>query len=90
MEVSKRAAAAQVVDQHGGVAFAALDHRDEVGTQLERQPNAADLHVYDPIAGKYTVEAWHSKYGLKTAQVTVEPNKTAEAKFSYDGTEKAE
>jgi plastocyanin len=41
-------------------------------------------------AGKYTVEAWHSKYGLKTAQVTVEPNKAAEAKFSYDGTEKAQ
>ena len=41
-------------------------------------------------AGKYTVEAWHSRFGLKTAQVTVEPNKTAEAKFSYDGTEKAE
>jgi len=41
-------------------------------------------------AGKYTVEAWHSKYGVKTAQVTVEPNKTAEAKFSFDGTEKGE
>jgi len=41
-------------------------------------------------AGKYTIEAWHSKYGLKTASVTVEPNKTAEVKFSYDGTEKAE
>jgi plastocyanin len=41
-------------------------------------------------AGKYTVEAWHSKYGLKTAQVTVEPDKTAEAKFSFDGTEKGE
>ena len=41
-------------------------------------------------AGKYTVEAWHSKYGLKTAEVTVEPNKTAEAKFAFDGTEKAE
>ncbi len=41
-------------------------------------------------AGKYTVEAWHSKYGLKTAQVTVEPNKSAEAKFSFDGTEKGE
>ncbi len=41
-------------------------------------------------AGKYTIEAWHSKYGLKTATVTVEPNKSAELKFSYDGTEKAE
>ncbi len=41
-------------------------------------------------AGKYTIEAWHSKYGLKTATVTVEPNKSADLKFSYDGTEKAE
>jgi plastocyanin len=41
-------------------------------------------------AGKYTVEAWHSKFGLKTAQVTVEPNKSAEAKLSFDGTEKGE
>jgi plastocyanin len=41
-------------------------------------------------AGKYTLEAWHSRYGLKTVTVTVEPNKTAEVKFSYDGTEKAE
>ena len=41
-------------------------------------------------AGKYSIEAWHSTYGLKTASVTVEPNKTAEAAFSYDGTEKAE
>jgi plastocyanin len=40
-------------------------------------------------AGTYTLEAWHSKYGLKTAKVTVEPDKTAEAKFSFDGTEKA-
>jgi plastocyanin len=41
-------------------------------------------------AGKYTVEAWHSKYGVKTMQVTVEANKAAEAKFTYDGTEKGE
>jgi len=41
-------------------------------------------------AGKYTVEAWHSKYGLKTAQVTVEANKTAETKLAFDGTEKGE
>jgi plastocyanin len=41
-------------------------------------------------AGKYTVEAWHSKYGLKTATVTVEANKTADLKFSFDGTEKGE
>jgi plastocyanin len=41
-------------------------------------------------AGKYTLEAWHSKYGVKTAQITVEANKAAEAKISFDGTEKGE
>jgi plastocyanin len=41
-------------------------------------------------AGKYTIEAWHSKYGLKTATVTVEPNKTADLKLTFDGTEKGE
>lgn len=39
-------------------------------------------------AGHYTLEAWHSKYGVKTAPVTVEPNKSVEVKFSFDGTEK--
>jgi plastocyanin len=38
-------------------------------------------------AGKYKVEAWHSQYGLKTAEVTVEDGKTAEAKFSYADTD---
>ena len=41
-------------------------------------------------AGKYTIEAWHSKYGVKTTTVTVEANKTAEAKLSYAGDEKGE
>jgi plastocyanin len=40
-------------------------------------------------AGEYTLEAWHPFYGLKTAKVKVEDGKTAEATFSYDGTEKA-
>jgi plastocyanin len=39
--------------------------------------------------GTYTLEAWHSRFGLKTTKVTVEADKTVEAKFSYDGTEKA-
>jgi plastocyanin len=38
-------------------------------------------------AGEYDVEAWHSQYGLKKAKVKVEDGKTAEVKFSYDGTE---
>ena len=38
-------------------------------------------------AGEYTIEAWHSHYGLKTAKVKVEDGKTVEANFTYDGTE---
>ncbi|RMH45222.1 MAG: DUF2012 domain-containing protein [Deltaproteobacteria bacterium] len=39
-------------------------------------------------AGKYTLEAWHEHYGMKTAEVTVTDKGTAEVAFSYDGTEK--
>ena len=38
--------------------------------------------------GKYTVEAWHEKYGTKTQEVTVEKGKPAKVTFKYDGTEK--
>ncbi|MCA1826257.1 MAG: carboxypeptidase regulatory-like domain-containing protein [Myxococcales bacterium] len=38
--------------------------------------------------GKYTVEAWHEKYGTKTKEVTVEAGKPAKVKFEYTGTEK--
>jgi plastocyanin len=34
--------------------------------------------------GTYTLEAWHEKYGLKTGQVTVDPNGTATITFAYD------
>jgi len=40
-------------------------------------------------AGKYTVEAWHTYYGMKKAEVTVADDKPAELTFSYDGTEAA-
>ncbi len=33
--------------------------------------------------GTYTLEAWHEKYGTKTAQVTVAADKAAEAKFEF-------
>jgi plastocyanin len=39
-------------------------------------------------AGTYKFEAWHEKFGTKTIDVTVAANGTADAKFSYDGTEK--
>jgi hypothetical protein len=38
-------------------------------------------------AGKYTVEAWHEKFGAKTMEVTVEPDQAAAADFAYTGTE---
>jgi plastocyanin len=38
-------------------------------------------------AGKYKVEAWHEKFGVKTADVTVEEGKPAELKFEYSGSE---
>ncbi len=38
-------------------------------------------------AGKFTIEAWHPHYGLKTAQVEVADGKPVEVNFSYDGTE---
>lgn len=34
--------------------------------------------------GTYTIEAWHEKYGTQTQQVTVAPDGTVEANFSYD------
>lgn len=38
--------------------------------------------------GDYNLEAWHSEYGLKTTKIHVDSNKSADPKFSYDGTEK--
>jgi plastocyanin len=38
--------------------------------------------------GKYTLEAWHERYGTKTQEVTVEAGKPAKVTFKYDGTEK--
>lgn len=38
-------------------------------------------------AGKYKIEAWHTTYGLKTADVEVADGKPAEVTFSFDGTE---
>ena len=38
--------------------------------------------------GKYTLESWHEKYGVKKQDVTVEAGKPAKVIFKYDGTEK--
>jgi plastocyanin len=34
--------------------------------------------------GKYTLTAWHERYGTQTAQVTVAEGKPAEVSFAYD------
>jgi len=34
--------------------------------------------------GTYTLESWHEHYGVKTAQVTVDPDGTATVTFDYD------
>jgi plastocyanin len=34
--------------------------------------------------GKYTVEAWHERYGTKTAELTVAANAPADAKFAFE------
>jgi plastocyanin len=47
------------------------------------------FELKDVPAGKYTVEAWHEKFGMKSAEVTVAAGAPAEAKFSFDGTETA-
>jgi plastocyanin len=44
--------------------------------------------ISDVQPGKYTVEAWHEKYGTKTQEVTVEKGKDGKVTFSYAGTEK--
>lgn len=38
--------------------------------------------------GDYVVEAWHEKFGKKTAKVTVEPGGSPEASFTYKATDK--
>lgn len=49
---------------------------------------SGEFELKDVPAGTYTLQAWHEKYGPKTVEVTVEADKTAEANFSFDGSEK--
>lgn len=51
--------------------------------------DSGEFEVKGVPAGTYKIQAWHEKYGPKTVDVTVEADKTAEANFTYDGTEKA-
>jgi len=51
--------------------------------------DSGEFEIKGVPAGTYKIQAWHEKYGPKTVDVTVEADKTAEANFSYDGTEKA-
>lgn len=62
---------------------------------VSRNPHQAttgetgDFRLADVPPGKYKLEAWHERYGAKTAEVTVEKGKAAKVRFSFDGTEKA-
>lgn len=51
--------------------------------------DAGEFEIKNVPAGTYKVTSFQETYGVKTQEVTVEPDKTAEVNFSYDGTEKA-
>ena len=51
--------------------------------------DSGEFEIKGVPAGTYKLQAWHERYGPKTVDVTVEADKTVEANFSYDGTEKA-
>ena len=38
-------------------------------------------------AGKYELEAWHSRFGVKKANIEVADGKKAEVTFTYEGNE---
>jgi plastocyanin len=50
--------------------------------------NTGEFTIENVPPGTYTVEAWHEKYGTKTADVTVVAGQPAKIEFKYDGTEK--
>jgi plastocyanin len=50
--------------------------------------DSGEFKIDNVPPGKYTLEAWHEKYGAKTAEVTVEAGKPSRVEFKYDGTEK--
>jgi plastocyanin len=42
------------------------------------------FRIADVPPGKYTLTAWHERYGTKTAQITVAADKPTEVSFQYD------
>ena len=43
------------------------------------------FEIKDLPAGKYTIEAWHEKFGTQTQEVTVEEGTPAKADFTFTG-----
>lgn len=51
--------------------------------------DSGDFKIDNVPPGKYTLAAWHERYGEKTQEVTVAAGKPTKVTFKYDGTEKA-
>jgi plastocyanin len=49
---------------------------------------AGAFRIENVPPGRYTLEAWHEKYGAKSQEVTVQPGVRLKVNFKFDGTEK--
>jgi plastocyanin len=50
--------------------------------------DTGEFKIENVPAGKYTIEAWHEHFGMKTVEVEVTAGGSADPKLGYDGTEK--
>jgi plastocyanin len=96
MTNEKAAPLEQVANQEGVVKWKCDVHpwmRGYVGVSrngLQAVTGDAGIFRIENVPpGKYTIEAWHEKLGVKSLQLTVEPGRPAEAVFRYAGTQKS-
>jgi hypothetical protein len=74
-------------DREAEVRRAPVDDRLRAGVQppvLRGHGRRRQLQDHGLPAGNYTVEAWHERYGAKTADITVAADKPAEAAFQFE------